>query len=61
MINSRTRTMGFVGRFPGSWKLALGEFVVIAPGIMIALWADQASRPALDHDSRSYWFKACFP
>ncbi len=61
MTNSRTRTMGFMGRFPGNWKLALRELVIIALGVMIALWADQASRLTLDHDSRSYWFKACFP
>ncbi|MBT8070223.1 MAG: hypothetical protein KJO80_07300 [Gammaproteobacteria bacterium] len=42
MTNSRTRTMGFVGRFLGSWRLALGELVIIALGVMIALWADQA-------------------
>lgn len=53
--------MGFMGRFPGNWKLALRELVIIALGVMIALWADQASRLTLDHDSRSYWFKACFP
>jgi hypothetical protein len=43
--------MGFVGRFLGSWRLALGELVIIALGVMIALWADQAiqarTRPRL--------------
>lgn len=32
---------GFVGRFLGSWRLALGELVIVALGVMIALWADQ--------------------
>jgi len=61
MTNSRTRTMGFMGRFPGNWRLALGELVIIALGVMITLWADQAPRLALDHNSRFFWFKACFP
>lgn len=42
MTNDRTRALGFVGRFLGSWRLALGELVIIALGVMIALWADQA-------------------
>lgn len=33
---------GFVGRFFGSWRLALGELVIVALGVLIALWADQA-------------------
>ena len=33
---------GLVGRFLGSWQLALGELVVVALGVLIALWADQA-------------------
>lgn len=53
--------MGFMGRFPGNWKLALRELVIIALGVMITLWADQAPRLALDHNSRFFWFKACFP
>jgi len=42
MTNDRTRALGFVGRFLGSWRLALGELVIVALGVMIALWADQA-------------------
>ena len=33
---------GFVGRFLGSWELALGELAIVALGVLIALWADQA-------------------
>lgn len=33
---------GFVGRFLGSWQLALGELVIVSLGVLIALWADQA-------------------
>jgi hypothetical protein len=38
----RVRTSGFVGRFLGSWELALGELAIVALGVLIALWADQA-------------------
>jgi hypothetical protein len=33
---------GFVGRFFGSWRLALGELAIVSLGVLIALWADQA-------------------
>lgn len=33
---------GLVGRFLGSWSLALGELVIVSLGVLIALWADQA-------------------
>ena len=33
---------GFVGRFLGSWRLALGEFAIVTLGVLLALWADQA-------------------
>ncbi len=33
---------GFLGRFFGSWRLAIGELVIVALGVLIALWADQA-------------------
>ncbi len=36
------RPHGFVGRFLGSWQLALGELVIVSLGVLIALWADQA-------------------
>ena len=42
MMNDRARASGLVGRFLGSWKLAVGELVIVALGVMIALWADQA-------------------
>jgi len=42
MTNDHARALGFVGRFLGSWRLALGELVIVALGVMIALWADQA-------------------
>lgn len=41
MTDSRTRGRGFVGRFLGSWQLAIGELVIVALGVLIALWADQ--------------------
>ncbi len=42
MANDRARASGFVGRFLGSWKLALGELAIVSLGVLIALWADQA-------------------
>ena len=42
MTKDRPRVTGFVGRFLGSWRLALGELVIVALGVLIALWADQA-------------------
>ncbi len=42
MTNDHTRASGFVGRFLGSWRLAVGELVIVALGVLIALWADQA-------------------
>jgi hypothetical protein len=41
MTNGSARASGFVGRFLGSWKLAVGELVIVALGVLIALWADQ--------------------
>jgi len=38
----RARASGFVGRFLGSWKLAIGELAIVSLGVLIALWADQA-------------------
>ena len=42
MMDDRARASGFVGRFLGSWKLALGELVIVSVGVLSALWADQA-------------------
>lgn len=42
MTDDRGRASGFVGRFLGSWRLALGELVIVALGVLLALWADQA-------------------
>ncbi len=42
MTDRHARAPGFAGRFPGSWKLALGELAIIFFGVLIALWADQA-------------------
>ncbi|MDP2470271.1 MAG: hypothetical protein Q8W45_02680 [Candidatus Palauibacterales bacterium] len=41
MMHDRAGGSGFVGRFLGSWRLALGELVIVALGVLIALWADQ--------------------
>ena len=41
MMDRHTRVSGFVGRFLGSWRLALGELVIVALGVLIALSADQ--------------------
>lgn len=42
MREDRARASGFVGRFFGSWRLALGELTIVFLGVLIALWADQA-------------------
>jgi len=42
MPDRHARAPGFVGRFLGSWELALGELAIIFLGVLIALWADQA-------------------
>jgi len=41
MADKHAQGSGLLGRFFGSWRLALGELVVVAPGVLIALWADQ--------------------
>ena len=41
MRHEHVRASGFVGRFLGSWKLALGELVIVTLGVPIALSADQ--------------------
>lgn len=52
MTDERARRSGFVGRFLGSWRLALGELVIVALGVLIALWADQAMQ-ARQEDARA--------
>ncbi len=42
MTIDHPRKMGFVGRFLGSWQLAVGELAIVALGVLVALWADQA-------------------
>ena len=42
VTDPQPRAKGFVGRFLGSWRLALGELVIVALGVLLALWADQA-------------------
>jgi len=48
MTDDQPRKPGFVGRFLGSWKLALGEFAIISLGVLLALWADQAMQARQD-------------
>jgi hypothetical protein len=43
-----TRTTGLLGRFLGSWRLALGELMIVSLGVLIALWADQAIQSRRD-------------
>ena len=50
MANDRPRATGFVGRFLGSWRLAAGELVIVALGVLIALWADQAIQARQEAD-----------
>ena len=33
---------GLLGRFLGNWRLAVGELFIVALGVLLALWADQA-------------------
>ena len=42
MTSDRANASGFLGRFVGNWRLAVGELVIVALGVLIALWADQA-------------------
>jgi len=42
MTEGSVRPPGFVGRFLGNWRLALGELAIVALGVLLALWADQA-------------------
>ena len=42
MTGDQGVSTGFVGRFLGSWRLALGELAIVTLGVLLALWADQA-------------------
>ena len=42
MPDRHARSPGFVGRFLGSWELALGELAIVFLGVLIAMSADQA-------------------
>jgi hypothetical protein len=46
------QSAGFVGRFLGSWRLALGELAIVTLGVLLALWADQAMQ-ARDEATRA--------
>ena len=48
MNDNRARASGFLGRFLGSWELALGEIAIVSLGVLIALWADQAIQARQD-------------
>ena len=48
MSDDRPNPRGFIGRFFGSWRLALGELVIVFLGVLIALWADQAMQNRQD-------------
>ena len=42
MTNDHAGMPRMPGRFLGSWKRALGELAIVALGVLLALWADQA-------------------
>lgn len=42
MTDQAARRSGLFGRFMRNWRLAIGELVIVALGVLIALWADQA-------------------
>jgi hypothetical protein len=48
MTHGDISASGFVGRFLGSWRLALGELAIVSLGVLIALWADQAVQARQD-------------
>lgn len=41
-MNHSAGASGLGGRIRGSWRRALGELIIVALGVLIALWADQA-------------------
>lgn len=49
---------GFVGRFLGSWELALGELAIVALGVLIALWADQAVQARQDAERAASYLES---
>ena len=42
VTDERRWEAGLLGRFLGNWRLAVGELFIVALGVLIALWADQA-------------------
>lgn len=48
MMDERVGAPGQTARFRGTWKRALGELVIVALGVLIALWADQAIQARQD-------------
>lgn len=48
MTDQHLRWSGFMGRFLGSWRLALGELFIVSLGVLLALWADQAMQGRQD-------------
>ena len=42
VTDERRLGAGLLGRFLGNWRLAVGELFIVALGVLIALWADQA-------------------
>ena len=42
VTDERRLEAGLLGRFLGNWRLAVGELFIVALGVLIALWADQA-------------------
>ena len=52
MTNDRAGLPRMPIRFPESWKRALGELAIVALGVLLALWADQAMQ-ARQEDARA--------
>jgi hypothetical protein len=52
MTNDDAQTPGIAGRFLQGWRRALGELVIVALGVLLALWADQAMQ-ARQEDARA--------
>lgn len=58
MRRDRARESGFVGRFLGSWRLALGELAIVSLGVLLALWADQALQARQDADRAASYLQS---
>lgn len=50
MTDERGRGPGLLGRFAGSWRLAIGELVIVSLGVLLALWVDQAMQARQESD-----------